>query len=265
MRREITERNSRGFTLVELLVVIGIIGVIAALLIPAAVKVMDSAKSSGCLSNLKQLSTACQMYTAENDGQNVPICTGTTSGNLKTWRILIAPYLGSSTTQVDAFFCPADPTEKVYKMSNTEKLNGARPASYGMNFNSRSVTSAWDILNQYQPANPANPPAVKKAVVVLNPSATILLCDLARAQNTSDEISKWVAMKASTRGANFGYARFPSDSGFVGNDAWDVFPRHGKGTKANVVFFDGHAASVDMQKDLMDHPPGDPDCIYDNY
>lgn len=264
MRRHNTKPDCSGFTLVELLVVVGIIGVVVALLVPASMRVMESARGSGCLSNLKQLAAACQMYTAENDGQNVPICTGTSSGSLRTWRILIAPYLGSSTTQVNSLYCPSDATEKLYKMSNTEKLNGARPASYGINFNSRSPVSAWDILNQYQPANPANPPAAKRAIVVVNPVATIMLCDLGRVQSVSGPPAEWKAMSASTRGANFGYARFPSDGGFNGSDAWNVFPRHGKG-KANVVFFDGHAAAVDVQKDLIDHPPGDPDCIYDNY
>lgn len=265
MNRRDSKSGRAAFTLVEMLVVVGIIGVLVALMVPASLRVLDAGRSSRCSSNLKQLAAACQMFTSENDGQNVPICTGTSSGNLRTWRILIAPYLGSSTTQVDAFYCPSDITEKNYRMSNTEKLNGARPASYGINFNSRSTVSAWDILSQYQPANPANPPAAKKQFSVINPSMTILITDMARVRNPSAPLSQWVAANASSRGANFGYARFPSDGGFTGSDAWNVFPQHGRRARANVAFFDGHVASVDVQKELIDHPPGDPDCIYDNY
>ncbi len=64
---EMTERRHKGFTLIELLVVIVMMGVLAILVFPIFVKAREAARRSVCLSNVKNVALAIQMYLADND------------------------------------------------------------------------------------------------------------------------------------------------------------------------------------------------------
>jgi prepilin-type N-terminal cleavage/methylation domain-containing protein len=62
-----SRRGARGFTLIELLVVIAIIAILAAILFPVFARAREAARRSGCLSNMKQVTTAIMMYTQDYD------------------------------------------------------------------------------------------------------------------------------------------------------------------------------------------------------
>ena len=72
--------RTRAFTLVELVVVVAIIGVLAAMIAPALVAAMGMAHQTACAWNLKQIGLAVQLYLNDNDGWFFPLYDPPESG-----------------------------------------------------------------------------------------------------------------------------------------------------------------------------------------
>ena len=89
----------RGFTLVEILVVLAIVILLAGLLFPVLSSARDNARTTTCASNLRQIGQAMTLYLQDN-GQRYPLNTQPPGC---TWVDSIYPYVKS--TQV--FFCPS--------------------------------------------------------------------------------------------------------------------------------------------------------------
>lgn len=113
-------RLATAFTLIELLTVIAIIGILAAILIPVLGSVREQAKRAACVSNLRQIGIACHLYAAENDDRLPP------GGGSWSWDVhpeameallrAAGANLPNNVRQTtgasrDIFYCPAGETE----------------------------------------------------------------------------------------------------------------------------------------------------------
>jgi prepilin-type processing-associated H-X9-DG protein/prepilin-type N-terminal cleavage/methylation domain-containing protein len=105
-------RKRRAFTLVELLVVIGIIALLISILLPALNRARLSAQRTQCLSNLRQLNVAMIAYTQDNKGRTFPY---NADQNI-LWQIVILPYLNKTASKLDLF------SDNPTTMANVGKL-----------------------------------------------------------------------------------------------------------------------------------------------
>jgi len=158
LHRSTTFRRPGGFTLVELLVVIGIIAVLIALLLPAVQSARESSRRTQCCNNLRQIGLAIQNY--ESFRKFFPsgyisqfTANGTDTGPGWGWAALLLPMLEESnlagqldlnlpieqanvqavTTPLPVFLCPSDNREPVWaamRQSDNTKICDVAEAGY---------------------------------------------------------------------------------------------------------------------------------------
>jgi len=133
-------KSKRAFTLIEMLVVIAIVAILAALLLPALSRGKDSAKSAACKSNLRQLGLAMTMYANEFRYYPPQAHRDTSINQFVTyaWPAKLLPHVSDSK---GVFRCPSRGAEFNWPTNRSQlgydfPLNidiGTTPFSYGYN------------------------------------------------------------------------------------------------------------------------------------
>lgn len=210
--------RTAAFTLIEMLVVIAIIALLAAIIVPTVNNALASAKRTRCASNLRQVGQATIMYASENYGSLPPVRDGGSLSAGTTWMELISPYLGNQTEDIRdtdiAAISNACPNWK--GRSDVSASAAATKPGYGMN--DRPLRSSTSLGTHN---------VTKRAVgldQIKHPTRTILAGDSVDWHLSTFGGRNWV-----TAGNEYGYASGHPD-------------RHGK--NANYVMVDGSVIAL---------------------
>jgi prepilin-type N-terminal cleavage/methylation domain-containing protein/prepilin-type processing-associated H-X9-DG protein len=154
--------HRRAFTLVELLVVIGIIALLIAILLPVLSKARAAGNSTKCLANLRSLALAQTAYAAEQ--HNLLVEAGDGSYDVQgSWIGIMEPYAGHALVRV----CPSD-NSPYYDNPDTD----FSPAVYRL--------TSYAINNYVSPTHvPLGVTPFKRISQVRNSSAVIQFVELA--------------------------------------------------------------------------------------
>ena len=282
MNRSQSPAPRAGFTLVELLVVIGIIALLISILLPSLNRARESAKSVQCLSNLRQIGTGYLMYTQAND-QWLPYArypdfeqplvrdaANPANNRVVLWYQAISPYLGGLKEPIEMLDSEyAEVLKACPSFARDPNVEEYRPG-YGQNF------KMWLGLTDAAPIRGSETTLASKPLkdwynTGINPTAgnptsvgTLKLTQLPESTNrilNGDSVNNLLAAWKYEGGIpapyQYDFARDTanplywdsSDPIRHGGTVQDCDPLNPKGAaKANYVFGDGHAQSLTYEQ-----------------
>ncbi len=229
-------RAKRGFTLIELLIVIAIIAILAAILFPVFNNARKKAMETDCISNIRQLTTAMQMYAGDNDDAFPYALYGDLQRS--AWGDVVYPYVNND----PLFDCPAGSL----RMDRVTGVNQAQGRfirayegvagvgySYGLNAMPRNLSLTPPVTR--------GGPAGERQSQVEDAPGTILIADAGfNTLNTSPYVIYCGAANAGDYRLEYLY--------------WEIdatASRHGQNGKFNAGFCDGHAKKIDFRQTIV--------------
>lgn len=232
----------KAFTLVEILVVIGILAILIGILVPTVSRARENSRTTACLSNLHQLTTAAYNYAADHNNYIIPVGNSQKGGSSYWWCNIMVddkyipapldPGTGPQTRGV--FYCPSGYADEP---PNTNIMPASRTEETGAMRLRRLSTVSGVSVDVWYGINGEDPPAT-------NPTTSGTPCR--RLQQPADRMTSMSMIKKAADTVLF-------FDGILYNhttvNANRVNARHGKQTQTNIGFFDGHAETF-LTKDL---------------
>ena len=137
------KRHASGFTLLELQIVIAIIGILAAILLPALARSREATRRSSCLVNLHMIGLALRIYADENNGA-YPWSGGNNNADC------LLDFLPDSGLDIGNFECPSDSTSD---FRNFDRARGKLVPSMVTDDDSDfSIRTSYDYFGAYTSA-----------------------------------------------------------------------------------------------------------------
>lgn len=220
-------RERRGFTLVELLTVVAVVAVLAAMLFPVFLNAKKSANRAQCQSNLSQIAKAFDLYTSDHAG-----CYPNTNSQYlwagASWREPMRRYLATAAGKTNRMVltCPCDPTP---------------PGIYS---GTSYAYSACFYMTPEQIDAVADGNCLRSKYAATNP---VLPCRSVRCSDVRFATRKALAAEYWTLHSENPKVGWYDDLAEMGNDPWS-------GAR-NYLFADGHVLHVSTRKI---HPASSP-------
>jgi prepilin-type N-terminal cleavage/methylation domain-containing protein/prepilin-type processing-associated H-X9-DG protein len=220
--------HRHAFSLIELLVVVAIIAILAALVLPATAMVRDAARASACRANLRTLAVADFAYANDNEGLTIPMCYGNFSSFGPAW--INSPTFISLWTEDQTSVATALNPKLLCPLAKPVTSTGT--TSVGLSYGLNSTYGDWWQLV----AAVGNNGPVARTLGSVKTSSDFVLA--------ADSLHWWLSQYSPdpTPGSSNGY--WKSGSPAPEGVKFDHVVAYRHKLKANVVFFDGHVAII---------------------